>query len=65
MLKLAVAAPPQDGRANEELLRLLARLLGLRASSVSLVRGARSREKVFRVESRLEIVRARLAEVVS
>jgi hypothetical protein len=49
-LKVTLRAPPAGGRANEELLGLLAELLGLRPSSVTLVRGHSSRAKVVRVE---------------
>lgn len=45
-----VAAPALDGRANRALRRLLAQRLGVRASSVTIVRGQRSREKVVRVD---------------
>ncbi|HUA11795.1 MAG TPA: DUF167 domain-containing protein [Solirubrobacteraceae bacterium] len=44
-----VAAPAHDGRANEALRRLLARQLGVSAGAVTLVRGARSREKLVEV----------------
>jgi uncharacterized protein (TIGR00251 family) len=50
MLKVGVAAPPEDGRANEELLRTLAEILGVRASAVRLLSGVRSRTKRFRVD---------------
>jgi uncharacterized protein len=45
-----VTAPPADGRANEALRRLVARRARVAPSRVSLVRGARAREKVLRVE---------------
>ncbi len=48
-LRVAVRAPAQDGRANEELLETLAELLGLRANALELVRGARGRQKLVRV----------------
>jgi uncharacterized protein YggU (UPF0235/DUF167 family) len=50
MLKVGLAAPPEDGRANEELVRALAGILGVRASSLRLLSGARSRTKRFFVE---------------
>lgn len=65
MLKLAVTAPPEDGRANEELAALVAELLGVKKSAVTLVAGERAREKRFRVEAAHAIVRARIAELVS
>ncbi len=49
-LKLRVAAPPRDGRANEAACALLARTLGVAPSAVSLVSGATSRSKRLKVE---------------
>lgn len=48
-LRVAVRAPAQDGRANEELLEVLAERLGLRPRALELVRGARGRQKLLRV----------------
>jgi uncharacterized protein (TIGR00251 family) len=48
VLVVRVTAPPLDGRANEALRQLLARL-GVRASSVTIFRGHRSRDKLVRV----------------
>lgn len=45
-LKLRVAAPPEGGKANREILELLAEKLGLPASGVTLVSGAASAAKV-------------------
>ena len=61
MLKLAVSAPPEDGRANEDLVELLAELLSLRPRQVVLVSGAKARTKEFRVELSCPEARARLA----
>src|SRR5947208_9041479 len=47
MLKLAVTAPPEDGRANEALVELLREVLGVKRSQVELLSGATSREKKF------------------
>ncbi len=44
-VKIALAAPPVDGKANKELCSFLAKKLGLPKSSVSLVAGAASRDK--------------------
>jgi uncharacterized protein len=49
-LLVRLVAPPVEGRANQALTRLLARRLGVSASRVSVVRGARSRDKLVRVE---------------
>lgn len=49
-LKVAVAAPPEKGKANDELVRFLAGALGLRRAQVTLVSGQGSRDKAVRVE---------------
>lgn len=49
-LKVRLASPPVDGRANEELLRWLAREVGVPKSAVTLVRGQTSRSKVVRID---------------
>jgi uncharacterized protein (TIGR00251 family) len=49
VLKLKVAAPPLDGKANAAAVRLLAEFLGVPRSDVTVVRGASSRDKVVLV----------------
>ena len=46
-LKVAVQAPPVEGRANEALIAFLAETLGSPKRSVELVSGELSRSKVF------------------
>jgi uncharacterized protein (TIGR00251 family) len=46
-LKLAVTAPPEDGRANAALMELLRELLGLKRSQIELIAGQTSRDKKF------------------
>jgi uncharacterized protein (TIGR00251 family) len=46
-LKVAVTAPPEDGRANKALVEALRELLELKRSEVELLSGATSREKRF------------------
>lgn len=58
-LKVAVAAPPEKGKANEELVRFLAKALGVGRGQVVLVSGQGSRDKAVRVEG---IDRAALQE---
>ncbi len=48
-LAVAVTAPPEDGRANEAVLEVIARFLGVRRNAVELVSGASSRMKRVRV----------------
>ena len=46
-LKVAVTAPPQEGRANQALAEVLRDLLGLKRSQVELLSGETSRDKRF------------------
>jgi uncharacterized protein (TIGR00251 family) len=48
-LKLRIAAPPANGRANPELERFLAGLLGVSRADIAVIRGASSRDKVVSV----------------
>lgn len=48
-LRVRVSAPPVEGEANEAVLRVLSRSLGLRRSRLSLERGKTSRRKLIRV----------------
>ena len=48
-LKVAVTAPPEGGKANDALLRLLARQFRLRLSDLRLVQGASDRRKLVHV----------------
>ena len=48
-LKVRLAAPPVDGKANAELLRFLAEAFGVPRRNVTLVRGETSRAKVVRI----------------
>jgi uncharacterized protein (TIGR00251 family) len=46
-LKIAVSAPPVEGRANDALIAFLAELFSLPRSAVTLAAGASSRSKIF------------------
>jgi len=48
-LKLALTAPPIDGRANDACVEFFANLLKVPRSSVTIASGASSRNKVIRV----------------
>lgn len=48
-LKIRLAAPPIEGRANDALLRYLAELFSVPQRNVELLRGAQSRHKVVRI----------------
>ena len=60
-LHVRVTAAPEAGEANRAVSRLLGLTFGVPPSAVLLVRGARSRAKLFRVAGRsLDELRARL-----
>ncbi|MBX3321605.1 MAG: DUF167 domain-containing protein [Phycisphaeraceae bacterium] len=46
-LKVRVAAPPEDGRANAAIIALLARALGIRRSALEIAHGQTSPEKTI------------------
>jgi uncharacterized protein (TIGR00251 family) len=48
--KLAVTAPPEDGRANEAVVTLIASILGLKRRQVTVARGHASRGKVIEID---------------
>ena len=48
--KLALAAPPVDGKANDECVRFLAEFAGVPRSRVRIVMGLTSRLKVVEIE---------------
>lgn len=48
-LKIKLKSPPVDGAANDELVRLLSKILGTSRSNVKIVSGAASRNKRVRV----------------
>jgi hypothetical protein len=50
VLKVRVRALPENGAANQAVLRLLARATGRPATAVHLVAGATARVKTFRIE---------------
>lgn len=49
-LRAQVTAVPEDGRANKAVSELLAEALGVAKTRLTLVRGATSREKVFKLD---------------
>ena len=60
-MKIRLAAPPVDGKANAALIAFIAEFCGMPKSSVSLVSGQSSRAKRVRVEGLHEMARKRLA----
>ena len=48
-LKVSVTTVPEGGKANAAVVKLLSKALGVPKSRLELVRGATSRDKLFRV----------------
>jgi len=61
-LRLAVSAPPEDGKANDAIVRLLADVFRRRRSSIHLIAGPTSRIKKFLIE---EVTVAELNSLLS
>ena len=60
-LRVRISAPPVDGAANAEVVRLLAKTLGLSRSDVAIVSGQTSRTKLLRING---VTAARLRELL-
>src|SRR5438046_2207735 len=64
-LKVAVTAPPDDGRANKALSEMLREQLGLKRSQVELLSGDKSRDKRFLIRGVTKAnLEARMAELL-
>jgi uncharacterized protein (TIGR00251 family) len=48
-LKVYVTAPPEDGRANEAVVEIIAEWLGVKRRQVEIISGATSRNKIVRI----------------
>ena len=49
-LRVAVTAPAREGRANDAVVRAVARFFGVRVSAVRIVHGATSRSKIIEIK---------------
>jgi uncharacterized protein len=48
-IKVKVTAPPLVGKANEALIRFLAKEFGISSSCIEIIKGHRSREKTLKI----------------
>jgi uncharacterized protein (TIGR00251 family) len=65
-LRVAVSAPPEDGKANDAITRLLAETFGRRRSTIHLIAGPTSRSKSFLFEAMtVAELSARLAAILN
>ncbi|HUX85411.1 MAG TPA: DUF167 domain-containing protein [Chloroflexota bacterium] len=61
ILRIDLNAPPIDNRANDELVKLLARELGIARGRVSVRHGQTSRQKLVEIDASVDVVAAWLA----
>ncbi len=48
-IKVKVTAPPVEGKANESLIRFLAKEFGISPSSIEMIKGGHAREKILKI----------------
>ncbi|HVO01600.1 MAG TPA: DUF167 domain-containing protein [Candidatus Cybelea sp.] len=60
-LRVAVAAPPEDGKANAAVIALLADELGVAKAAISVVNGAADRRKLVEIRGNSKVLGAALA----
>jgi uncharacterized protein (TIGR00251 family) len=52
-IKVKVTAPPTEGKANESLIRFLAKKFGISPSCIEIIKGLHAREKTLRISATL------------
>ena len=65
VLKARVRALPEEGRANDALVKLIAKWLGMPPSTVSVAQGGKSRLKQVRIDGDADSLLARIAARLS
>ncbi len=55
-LKVRVAATPEDGKANKELVKFLSKTLGVAAKQIRIATGEASRYKKLKIDGDLDLV---------
>jgi len=52
-LKCYLKSPPERGKANKELIKLLAKALGITKNNITIIAGATGRKKRIRIEQKM------------
>jgi uncharacterized protein (TIGR00251 family) len=60
--RIEIKAPPIENKANRELIRTIAKILGLRKSQVIIIKGFNSKNKLIRIDS---MDKARILEILA
>jgi uncharacterized protein (TIGR00251 family) len=53
-IKVKVTAPPIEGKANEALIRFLAKEFGVSPSCIEIIKGHHSREKTLKISGNID-----------
>jgi uncharacterized protein (TIGR00251 family) len=53
-IKVKVTAPPVEGKANEALIRFLAKKIGISPSCIEILKGHHCREKIIRIGDKVK-----------
>jgi uncharacterized protein (TIGR00251 family) len=64
-LRVRIAAAPEDGRANRELIAFFAKLLGCPKGDLSLERGEKSRQKTLAFPPAYQVQWEKIATILS
>jgi hypothetical protein len=54
-IKIKVTAPPVEGKANEALIKFLAKEYKISVSSIEILKGHNSREKIIRIGGNVKV----------
>lgn len=54
-LKCRLKSKPDGGKANEELIKFLAKKLGISTDDIKILRGATSRNKTVKIDSQISV----------
>ena len=50
ILKIKVNQPPEDGKANKEVIRLIAQYFGIKVRNIRIIKGETSTNKIVEVD---------------
>jgi len=54
-IKIKVTAPPVEGKANDALIKFLAKEFKISASSIEILKGHNAREKIIRITGNVKV----------
>jgi len=62
-IKIKIAAPPINGKANKELLRVLSKTLKIPKTSIEIIRGAQTKIKQVKIPLKLEEIKEKITSL--